>query len=252
MSLQEWAATAIAVITLCGAAATGAALLVERSVHRSHLAQAGRDHRRLHRLSKRLAGCAVDLERMLEAGVSPTGSDTVPDSVAGHLVYLFGLRDESDLFVDRARSHGARLTWPHGYLRRRGLTARRCLAAHAALASAAEALSTAARAYEQDFVAAYKKLGGHPGHRTPAEPLLLLSMKRAHEIVAAREAFDEQMQLIATHTANRHPFHEHYRCEWPAFRSELASFDGDPYGGEVQPLSREGFGPVPVLHPDAR
>lgn len=252
MPLQEWVPTALALIALCTAVAAGVVMAVERSVHRSHLAQAGRDHRRLHRLSTRLAGCVVELERKLEAGLPRSELGTVPDVVAGELVYLFALRDECDLFTTRVNSHAARLTWPHGYLQRRTLTARRCLAAHDAVAKAASAISDAVRVYEEGFIAAYKKRAGRPGHRAPAEPLLLLSSKRARAIISARGDFDEQMRLVATHTGNRHPFLEHYRCTWPALRSELGSFEDDPYFGEIRPLSRQGFGSTPVLHPDAR
>lgn len=252
MPLQEWVTTALALTALCTAVAAGAAMAVERSVHRSHLMQAEQDHRRLHRLSMRLAGCVVELERKLEAGLPRSEPGTVPDVVAGQLVYLFALRDECELFTTRVNSHAARLTWPHGHLQRRTLTARRCLAAHDAVARAASALRDAARVYEVGFIAAYEKRAGRPGHRAPAEPLLLLSSKRARDIVSAREVFDEQMRLVATHTGNRHPFLEHYRCTWPALRSELGRFEDDPYFGEIQPLSRQGSGSTPVLHPDAR
>lgn len=252
MPLQEWVTTALALIALCTAAAAGVAMAVERSVHRFHLVQAEQDHRRLHRLSTRLAGCVVELERKLEAGLPRSEPGTVPDVVAGQLVYLFALRDECDLFTTRVNSHAARLTWPHGHLQRRTLTARRCLAAHDAVAKAAAALSDAARVYEEGFITANKKRAGHHSNRAPAEPLLLLSSKRSRDIVSAREVFDDQMRLICTHTGNRQPFYEHYHCTWPALRSELDRFEDDPYCGEIRPLSRQGLGSAPVLHPDAR
>ena len=252
MSLQEAVPTIVGVLGLCAAVAGWVALTFERAVHRSHLGQATQDHRRLHRLSARLAGCVVELERMLEDGLPVPGPGLLPDSVAGHMVYLFGLREECEDFRSRARSHNARISWPEAYLQRASLSARRCAAAQAALAQAADALGGAVRVYEEGFVVAHRERAGTGGDRAPAQPLLLLSDESVSEVIAHRKAFDEQMRLVAEHTHLRHPFFEHYRCAWPALRSEMQGFGDDPYGGEVRPMGRQGFGPVPVLHPDAR
>jgi hypothetical protein len=168
------------------------------------------------------------------------------------MVYLFGLREECDEFRSRTRSHNARISWPQAYLQRASPSARRCAAAQAALAESADALGGAARVYEEGFVVAHRERAGKGGGRAPAAPLLLLSDERASEVIAHRKTFDEQMRLVAMHTPLRHPFFEHYRCAWPALRSEMLGFGDDPYRGEVRPMGRQGFGPVPVLHPDAR
>ena len=79
-----------------------------------------------------------------------------------------------------------------------------------------------------------------------------LSHKRAHNVIAYRETFDARMRLVAKHTRLRHPFLEDYRGTWPAIRSEMQGLGGDSYRGEARLMGPYGFGPVPVLHPDAR
>lgn len=250
--MQDAVPTIIGILGICATVAGWVALTFERAVHRPHLSQATQDHRRLHRLSARLAGCVVELERMLEDGLPVPGPGLLPDSVAGHMVYLFSLREECEDFRSRAQSHNARISWPQAYLRRASLNARRCAAAQAALAQAADALRGAARVYEEGFVVAHRERAGKGGGRAPAEPLLLLSDEQASEIIAHRKTFGEQMRLVATHIRLRYPCFEHYRCTWPALSSEMRGFDDDPYRGETRPMGRQGFGPVPVLHPDAR
>ena len=252
MSLQDAVPTIVGIVGLCATAVAAAAWVFERAVHQSHLTQAEQDHRRLHRLSARLAGCVVELERMLEAGLPVPGPGLLPDSVAGHMVYLFGLRDECDEFRGRSQSHNARISWSRAYLQRASPSAQRCVAAQAALAESADSLGGAARVYEEGFVAAHRNQAGKGGDRAPAEPLLLLSDEQASAIIARRKIFDEQMRLVATHTRLRHPYFAHYRCTWPALSSEMQGFGDDPYRGEARPMGRQGFGPVPVLHPDAR
>lgn len=244
-----------AILELVGLSATVAAAVAlgyERIMHLHHLHQAEQDHRRLYRLSVRLAGCVVDLERMLEVGVPVPAPGVLPDDVAGHMTYLFGLRDECDLFRSRAASHNARLSWPQAFADRVTVTSRRCTGAHAALSAAADELAQAARVYEEGFVVAYVKRAGAGADRAPGDPLLMLSKKRASRIVANRTAFETQMRLAATHLRLGPPLTEHYRCTWPAMTSERASFPADPYRGEVRPMGRHGFGAVPVLHPDGR
>lgn len=80
----------------------------------------------------------------------------------------------------------------------------------------------------------------------------MLSEKRAKDISRKRTIFDEQMRLLATHTNVRQPALRHYRATWPIWTSEHGAFDGDLYREENRPLGHDGFGPVPVLHPDAR
>lgn len=250
--MPEWMTTIMEIGAACAAVVGLVALAHERLVHRAHLRQVEQDHRRVHRLSNRLAGCAVELERMLEGGLPVPGPRLLPDSVAGHMAYLFALRDECEEVQSRAASHNARISWTNTFREKVTATSRRCSEARAALGGSAGALSRAARLYEEGFVAAHRKRAGKGGGRAPGEPMLLLSQRRAGEVLVQRAAFDEQMRLVATHTRSRHPLLEHYRCAWPVLRSESQSVSGDPYRGEVRPLGRHGFGPVPVLHPDAR
>lgn len=252
MSLQDAVATIIGIVGLCATAAAAVAWVFERTVHQSHLSQAEQDHRRLHRLSKRLAGCVVELERKLEAGLAVPGPGLLPDSVAGHMVYLFDLREDCADLRSRTQSHNARISWSRAYLQRASPSAQRCVAAQAALAESADALVGAARVYEEGFVVAHRERAGKGGSQAPAEPLLLLSDEQASDVIAHRKTFDDQMQLVATHTGMRHPYFAHYRCTWPALSSEIQGFGDDPYRGETRPMGRQGFGPVPVLHPDAR
>lgn len=249
--VQEWVSTISQFGALCAAVAGLVALASEGFVHRAHLRQVEQEHRRVHRLSSRLAGCAVDLERMLEDGLPVSGPGLLPDSVAGHMAYLFALRDECEVIQNRTAIHNARISWMQSFREKVTVTSRRCAAARAALADSAGALSRAARVYEEGLVVAHRERAGEGGGRAPGEPMLLLSQKRAGELQTQRAMFDEQMRLVATHT-RAHQFLEHYRCEWPVWRSESQNVNGDPYRGEVRPMVHHGSGPVPVLHPDAR
>ncbi|MEE6295335.1 hypothetical protein [Georgenia wangjunii] len=252
MGLETAVATVTGLIALGGVLAGMVVLWHQHLTHRAHLQQAVQDHRRMHRLTTRLAGCVVELEQMLSAGLPSAGSGHLPEPVAGHMTYLFGLRDELDVIGSHAASHNARIGWAQTFLERASATARRCTASQSALDEAADALSGAARAYEEGFVAAYSKRRIGAAVRAPADPLLMLSEKRAKDISRKRVTFDEQMRLLATHINVRHPALRHYKTTWPIWTSELGAFDGDPYRGEIRPIGHDGFGPVPVLHPDAR
>ncbi len=254
MSPREWVELLAGVLAVVTTVAGGSVLLHELGVHRRHLQQAHQDHRRLHRLSARLAGCVFELEQSITAGAASSESTAIPDTVTGHLTYLYAIREESELFVQRARDHNSAITWTQTYLQRSSVTARRCGAAHTALAQAAIAIGLAARSYEEGTTAAIRRRAGTstgPGPG-PAEPIALVRRRRANALTAARGEFETQMQLVATHTRNAHPGLLHYRCDWPVYTSELARLTDDPYRGEVRPVSRAGFGDAPVLHLDAR
>ena len=173
ISLQDLVPTIVGIVALCALVATGVALASERVVHRPHLRQVEQDHRRLHRLSTRRAGCVVELERMLEGCFFIPGPGLLPDSVAGHMAYLFALRDECEMFRSRTGNHNSRISRPQAYLQRASVSAGRCAAAQAALAEAADALGSAARVYEEEFVVAHRKRAGEAGGRAPGEPLLV-------------------------------------------------------------------------------
>lgn len=252
VGLDAVLATATGLIALGGLLTGTIALWQQHLTHRAHLQQVVQDHRRMHRLTTRLTGCVVELEQMLNAGLPAAGTGQLPEPVAGHMTYLFGLRDELDLIRSHATSHNARIGWAQTFLERASATAGRCQRAQSALIGATDALSGAARVYEEGFVAAYGKRRNVAAVRAESEPLLLLSRKRADNISCFRTAFDEHMRLLATHTNARHPALQHYKTTWPIWTSELRAFDGDPYRGEIRPIGHDGFGPVPVLHPDAR
>lgn len=252
MLLTDWATISVAVLGLGAALAGRAALVRNRVVHGGHLTQARLDQRRLLRLSNRLDGCVVDLERALQDGLVAGAAPMVPEVVSGHLVYLYGLRSETDLFTERSRAHRARLSWADTQRERVGTTAKRCAGAQEALADAADALRIAARTYEEGFVTALGRGDGHPQRPSSADPLVILPGKRMRALLDARVRFDTAMQLLAQYTGIRHPYFDHYKCDWPVLTSELAAFGDDPYRGEVRPLSRVGFGDTPLLHPDAR
>lgn len=71
-------------------------------------------------------------------------------------------------------------------------------------------------------------------------------------VVADREAFERQMKLVAAHIRNDHQRLQHYRSTWPIFTAELRSLHGDPYRGEVRPISHTGLGNAITVHVDAK
>jgi hypothetical protein len=246
-------------VTAVGAAiaviATAVTMAVERSIHRWHLAQAIFDLQRFIRLDRRLCGCVTELTSLLAGGVAWEGREQLPGSLAGHAVYLYGIRDECDLFTSRAAAHGARLRWPIGSLGRAGLTARRCNAAQDALQKAALALQEAVRCYEIATIECYIRKEGVSASRSSqplSSPLYLLTAEQAQELVRLRRVHAEAMRLASEHLQRPKRFVSTYRSPWPVLQSELPDLDEDPYSGEARPLSREVFGPTPILHIDAQ
>ena len=251
--VHEWLRTAVAVLGLGTAVAAAVVLMCEVISHRRHLHQAEQDHKRLFRLSIRLAGCVAELERALEDGIEQPDEGFVPESVSGHMAYLFGLRGEASDFQAYSRVHAIRLRWPHGYLAQRSPPARRCLAAYDALESAAKALGSAGRTYDKAFMAAFRRPSSAASRRLPGRQLVMLTGKQAKSLVASRVHFEEAMMIALEHTARkgrRAPIVS--ACGWPIFRSEMPIVDCDLYRGEVRPLSRRGLGAEPAIHPDAR
>lgn len=251
--LHEWLRSAVAILGLGTAVAAAIVFMCEVISHRRHLYQAGQDHKRLLRLSKRLTGCIAELERALEEGVDFSDEGFVPDTVSGHMTYLFALRAEASDFQAYSRAHAIRIRWPHGYLAQRSPPARRCLAMYEALESAAKALGSASRTYDKAFIAAFRRPLSTESRRLPSRPLIMLTGKQAKSLVDLRAQFEEAMMIVVEHAARKaRRILIVSACGWPIFRSEIPNVDDDPYRGEVRPLSRRGLGAEPALHPDAR
>lgn len=240
-------------IALGAGAATAIMWAIQTVRHRAHLGQRVQDLQRHQRLSKRLIGCVIELERMLDDIPTSSSPGTVPERLAGHARFLYGLRREAGDNVIHLSRHAVRLRWPDVYLARTTLAGRRCELAHGALVTAFQSLSDAAREYEQGLVTA---LEGTRQDQVLAPPLKatlrLLDETSADHVARLRETCERALIHAADACNLGVRSHTVFDTTWPVRRSEVAAILGDPYQGEVRPLLWTGLGPQPLLHVDAR
>lgn len=221
--------------------------------HRTHLSQCVQDLQRHHRLDKRLRGCVVEMEQILDLLPSQEQRDfTVPEQLVGHARYLFGLRQEAgDLAIDLAR-HAVRLQWSDAYLSKVTFTGKRCELAHGALVVAFQTLADAAREYERGLTMALLQSGDGASARAMSMPVRLLDDEAAAEVARLREECRKALTNAADACKLRFETSAIFEQKWPVRRSEFPDVGEDPYGGEIRPMGWAGFGPQPLLHVDAK
>lgn len=244
--------TVLGAITIVGAVVGALMWIVHTARHRRHLEQCVQDLQRQRRLDLRLVGCVTEMERMLDVLPAHTAEETVPEELAGHTRYLFGLRREAEDNAWQLSRHAVRLRWPDGYLARTTLAGKRCTLAHGALVTAFQALADATREYERGVAAALLRSGDGAQARALSMPLRMLDESSAAEVARLREVCERALTHAADACNLRVRSHTVFDTTWPARRSEVLSGESDPYQGEIKPMSWTGFGPQPLLHVDAR
>jgi hypothetical protein len=220
--------------------------------HRSHLHQCVADLQRQRRLDRRLTGCVVDMERILDELPTSESPGHVPEGLVGHVRYLNGLRVEASDNAIRLESHTVRLRWPDGYLSLMTLAGKRCELAHGALVNAFRTLADAAREYERGLAAALQTCGDGPQARALTMPVRLLDEEAASEVARLRDACDAALAHAAVATGLPDRTFLLLEANWPIRRSETVAAGPDPYDGEIRPMGWHGFGGQPLLHVDAR
>jgi hypothetical protein len=246
--------TVLSVIAFATAFAGAVMWVVSTLQHRSHLSHCADAIVRHRRLCKRLIGCVVEMEQILDrtAPQSAPGIPVVPEELVGHARFLSGLRQEAeDHSVDLGR-HAARLRWPDGYLAKRPLARMRCEIAHGALVTSFQLLADATRDYERGLTAALFSSGDGADARAMSMPLRLLDEAAASEVARLRQACRQELTHAADACKLRFETSAVFDVRWPAWRSEVTSREADPYEGEVRPLGWQGFGAQPLLHVDAK
>lgn len=243
------------VLQLAGVAAALAGLVmwIANTVrHRMHLSQCVQDLQRQRRLDKRLIGCVIDMERILDhMPPQHTDDETVPEELEGHVRFLFGLRQEAADNAAHLARHAVRLQWSDAYLSKATLAGRRCELAHGALVDAFQALAAAAREYERGLPMALLRSGDGPQARRLTAPVRLLDESSAEEVARLREVCGQA--LATAGDACRLRFEATvFDTKWPVRRSEIPRGHEDHYGGEPRPMGWQGLGPQPMLHVDAK
>lgn len=245
--------TVMRFVAVAGALA-GLVMWVANTVrHRRHLSQCVQDLQRQRRLDRRMIGCVIEMEHILDRMPPQQADDqTVPEELAGHVRFLFGLRQEAgDNAADLAR-HAVRLQWSDAYLSKATLAGRRCELAHGALVNAFQALADAAREYERGLPMALLRSGDGPKSRPLIAPVRLLDESAAVEVARLREVCGQA--LVKAADACRLPFETSgtFDTKWPVRRSEVPEDQTVHYGGEPRPMGWHGLGPQPMLHVDAK
>lgn len=221
--------------------------------HRLHLQQCDQDLQRHQRLYKRLHGCVVEIERILDVLPSQDPRDlAVPEALVGHSRYLYGLRQEaSDQAIELSR-HAVRLQWSDAYLSKVTFTGKRCELAHGALIVAYQTLADAVREYERGIAIAVLTSGDGAAARAMSMPVRLLDEEAATEVAGLREQCRRALTNAADACGLRFETNAIFDQKWPVRRSEVPDPGQDPYDGEVRPIAWTGFGPQPILHVDAK
>lgn len=174
----------------------------------------------------------------------------LPEPIVGHMVYLFGLRQESEDHASRVGRHSVRLHWPDSYLPHWTSTAKRCELAMQQLRIAGESLAQACRLYEKGTAAALLSGGLRADQLT--DPVALLDEASASELARLRTRFDEAFRAAADICRLGGWAVTMYEAKWPIRVSELPDSAGELYRGEVMPMGWIGLGSQPILHVDAR
>lgn len=221
--------------------------------HRGHLSQCVQDLQRHRRLDRRLIGCVIEMEHILDHMPRQQADDqTVPEELAGHVGFLFGLRQEAQANAAELARHAVRLRWSDSYLSKATLAGRRCELAHGALVSAFRALADAAKEYERGLPMALLRAGDGPRSRPSIAPVRLLDESAAVEVARLREACGEALVKAADSCRLRFGSSATFDTKWPVRRSEVPSDHKGHYSGEHRPIGWQGFGPQPMLHVDAK
>lgn len=220
--------------------------------HRRHLDQCVADLQRQRRLDLRLVGCVTELEQILDSLPPSSSGSEMPEEVVGHARFLYGLRVEARDNASNLSRHASQLRWPDGYIGKVTLSGERCRIAHGALIQAFESLERATREYERGLAAALRGSGDGGAARSLTMPVRLLDESSAIEVARLREACERALTQAAD--ACKLPVRSHiaFETKWPVRRSEVRLEKGDPYRGEVRPMSWSGFGAQPIVHVDAR
>lgn len=254
--LQQRKGNALSTIaTALGLTSTGLFVLMwclNTMRHRSHLRQCVADLQRHRRLDRRLTGCVVDIERILDELPASDSLGEVPEVLVGHMHYVNGLRVEAFDNAIRLESHAVRLRWPDGYLSRVTLAGKRCELAHGALITAFRTLAAAAREYERGLAAALQTCGDGPQARALTMPVRLLDEATASEVARLRDACGAALAHSTAATGLPDRTFLLWEATWPVRRSETVTAGPDPYDGELRPMGWRGFGGQPLLHVDAR
>lgn len=238
-----------------GCAGTVLALVmwaVHTARHRRHLDQCVADLQRQRRLDLWLVGCVTELEQILDSLPRSSSDSEMPEEVVGHPRFLYGLRVEARDNASNLSRHASQLRWLDGYFGKVTLAGERCRIAHGALIQAFEALERATREYERGLGAALRGSGDGGAARSLAMPVRLLDESSAAEVARFREVCERALTQAAD--ACKLPVRSHvtFETKWPVRRSEIRMAAGDPYRGEVKPISWSGSGSQPLLHVDAR
>jgi hypothetical protein len=245
--------TVLQIITIATVAA-GVVMWVASTVrHRRHLSQCVQDLHRHRRLDRRLIGCVVELEHLLDR-MPPQASveATVPEDLVGHARFLFGLRQEAGDNAANLARHAVRLQWPDVYLAKATLAGRRCELAHGALVGAFQALADATREYERGLAMALLRSGDGREGRAMIAPVRLLDESAAVEVARLREACTRALTNAADACSLPFETSATFDTKWPVRRSEVPEDYADPYRGEIRPMGWKGFGSQPLLHVDAK
>lgn len=242
-------ATLLGLVTFVGFAVMWICTTVR---HRSHLKQCMFDLQRQRRLDRRLAGCVADVEDILDRLPASECAAEIPEALAGHVNYLYGIRREAADNVTRLSTHAARLRWPDGYLSRTTLAGKRCELAHGALITAFQTLADAALEYERGLPAALRGSGNGAEGRALTLPVRLLDEVGAQEVARLRSVCETALSHAAAATRLRHQVLLVLGATWPVRRSEVAVASPDPYRGEIRPMGWSGLGSQPAVHVDAR
>jgi hypothetical protein len=193
-------AIVLQLITIACALA-GAFMWIANTIsHRRHLSQCEQDLQRHRRLDKRLIGCVTDIEHILDRmPPQETGELTIPEELAGHARFLYGLRQEAGDNAINLSRHAVRLQWSDAYLSKATLAGRRCELAHGALVVAFQAMADATREYERGLSIALLRSGDGPEARAMTAPVRLLDESAAVEVARLREVCGRALVNAACH-----------------------------------------------------
>lgn len=240
-------------VSVAGLVATGVACALNWWRHRLHLEQCEQDLQRHRRLDKRLRGCVIEMERILDQIPAQDATDSaVPEQLVGHARYLFGLRQEANDHAIEFSRHAVRLQWADAFLSKATFTGKRCQLAHGALIGAFQTLADATKEYERGLAVALLHAGGGVEVRMLSEPVRLLNEDAAAEVARLREECRRALTNAADACKLKFETSAIFEIRWPVRRSEIPDPGEDPYGVESRPMGWSGFGPQPLLHVDAR
>ena len=245
--------TILQLIAVIGALVSAVMWVVNTIRHRSHLAQCVQDLQRHRRLDKRLIGCVLEMEHILDRTPAQAPDDpTLPEQLVGHARFLFGLRQEAIQNTRSLARHAVRLGWSDAQLSRVTPAARRCEIAHGALMNAFQVMAEATKEYERGLSMALLLSGDGSEARALVAPVRLLDESAAEEVAKLGDLCEKELVKTADACRLRFGSSALFDTKWPVRRSEVPEELGDPYQGEHRPIGWNGLGPQPMLHVDAK